>query len=307
MAKKKIALIGYFGRGNLGDDMMLKCYLARNTQSEFLILNFGNKVINPAMSNIVLDGSRLINFIKLFYYLIQISELRWIGGTCFSDNDGIGGYRYMKLALMMGKEISYHRIGINNIKQKRNIYKSKFLLKRAKTISVRDYQSKINLKKLVNNLDKDINVLPDYSVEYFENNRQKNSKNNQYDVLIAWRDLTSYNSNHQDLTEKLILYICKITDIKEKIAIITTDDTVDYEVSNKIFLELSQTGRNVHLRSGNLEEKLNLIKISKKIITARLHVAIVARFLGKSCEVYPYSEKIYYQGDIYKFNYMRLS
>ena len=101
-------LVGYLGKGNFGDEIILQQYLKENTDEKYIVYSYGLDYSNKNIVEVVKwKKSRLSNIFLFINRLLKCDEVEWIGGTCFSDEDGVGGFNYMIIALLALKKINY--------------------------------------------------------------------------------------------------------------------------------------------------------------------------------------------------------
>ncbi len=288
-------IVGYHGKKNFGDDIILLEYLNINKDECYKLYTYSNI---EAPSNIVKQylwtDYKLLNIIKFIYVLTKVDEVVWVGGTCFSDQDGIGGYNYMNLAVKLGVPISYHYIGINQINDKYNKIKARKLLDSAQSLILRDKESFINLSKLVKCATDKVKIKSDLGSRYLKKLELISNTHRDDQLLVSWRDLSRY-SNGKSVTDVLVRFIICNSFKFNRVIIIDADDVVDAEISKDIYNKLLGNVKVFYETRLNLDEKINLIKSSKWVITSRLHIAIAAYELGCQTSVYTYSDKIKYQ------------
>ncbi|RKN09917.1 polysaccharide pyruvyl transferase family protein, partial [Aquimarina sp. AD1] len=152
MRNRKITIVGYLGYDNLGDDLMLDC-LIENIQKSYPKLEID--VLTKETENIksIVKKHKNINIyffknnnklgnLKLYLKSILGSKLTiWSGGTCFSDEDGVGNFLYFFINMLLLRKFAYVGIGIGNLTNKNSIFKSKLLLNRMAFASFRDKKS----------------------------------------------------------------------------------------------------------------------------------------------------------------------
>lgn len=293
-------IIGYHGKGNFGDDLILKEYLALNKNETFLLFSYGEKLVFDNVLDVVFwTKSKYKNIFIFITALIKCKQVIWVGGTCFSEEDGIGGFNYMMLAVALAKNISYEYIGINKLKTRKSRFKAKLLLTKSKDVICRDSHSIQNYNEIIG---KQHQVKPaklefDLGDAYLMKIRDDyKSKSTQGHLLIAWRDLTNYPKFTESIYQSLILSIKSIMHEYKSILIIDTDDSLDSTHSTKMFLDLKQADYDViHLKELDIAGKLDAIATASLIITSRLHIAVAGSVFGIPTVAYNYSSKMEYQ------------
>ena len=150
---KRILLFGYYGRSNIGDDIMLK------NLTENLINKKAKKIVVLVDKSFDLEESfsdRVIflkglknNFLSFLYYLIRFEYFIWGGGTCFFDNPSVSGLKELRYFTLIRKKINNKRknffigIGIERISKNRDIIIK--ILQNTDGIVLRDEKSYENL------------------------------------------------------------------------------------------------------------------------------------------------------------------
>ena len=81
MVKKEV-LFGWFGKSNLGDDIMLNVYV-KNSHKKLLLVTF-SYYYNLDCEQVVVK-SRLGYLLNIFYYAIKYNNICFIGGSVFRD------------------------------------------------------------------------------------------------------------------------------------------------------------------------------------------------------------------------------
>ena len=298
MKSNRILLIGYHGAGNLGDELILKQFLEENNIDRFYIISYG-KVYN--YSNVIdtlhwKKGNKILNFILFLSVLLKVEKVYWIGGTCFTDQDGDGGFKFMLLTKLIGKSIHYVNIGINNLHVFKRLLKTRIILSLADSVTVRDLNSydlaikysfsPLKYKKISSSLETDLGEK--------HLNKFLGIVSNENTLLIAWRTLDKYFHNHKKITLDLIKFINDVASFYSKVVVINTDDYKDLPVSNYIYNKLSHLNNIIYIPNLSTNTKINYMLSSNMIITSRLHVGIAGSLFKKNTFVFNYSDKINY-------------
>lgn len=307
MKNKAKLLLGYYGAGNFGDELILKQYLKKNKHERYIVFSYGydytqNNVIKTYHWK---QGDKLSNFKNFLSAIKKVDEVLWVGGTCFTDEDGDGAFKFMLIAKLFLKKLKYINIGINELKERNRKIKTKIILTLANYISVRDQQSyelaKYYKFNFINKYNLNSDIEQDLGEQYLEN--IKCSESNEKNLLIAWRVLTNYVDDETELINSLVKYIIKVKDKFDNIYIINTDSTKDKKTSEKIYQNLSQLKNINYLPELSTDEKINYVCKSSFIITARLHIGVMGSLLNKNTYVYNYSNKIEYYFNNHKNTY----
>lgn len=291
-------LLGYYGAGNFGDEAILKEYLIRNPGESFIIFSYGHLY---AGKNVYQTykweyNRRIANVFNFLSALIEVDEVRWVGGTCFTDEDGDGAFKYMLLAKLFLRKIKYVNIGINKLHRTSKIVRTRVILSIADYISLRDNQSYRLAASYILPLSRttaiDRNVERDLGECYLE--KFQSIATDEKNLCIAWRTLEKYQWDETKLVKSLVAYIEDLSENFSNVYIIDADPLRDAETSRSIFESLSHLKNVVYLDRLSLDERIRLISKCCRIITARLHIAIFAKILKKRVDVFAYSDKIKY-------------
>ncbi|MDU2155648.1 hypothetical protein [Clostridium sp.] len=107
----KLLITGFFGKNNLGDDLMLEffCKNISKNNDVTLLLIYGDEIKFQLPDSVKIKRLPKISkgkslWIK-YFHSIYYDKLYWIGGTCFTENAGDGLYKYMKIFKKKKKEL----------------------------------------------------------------------------------------------------------------------------------------------------------------------------------------------------------
>ncbi|MGM7721723.1 polysaccharide pyruvyl transferase family protein [Metabacillus sp. Hm71] len=298
--------LGYYGMLNLGDDLMLKTLLETGTNEKRTVIQFKDNPLPGQDKNIKFltwpDGK----FTKITFALrliLQSKEVIFGGGTCFTDEDGDGFFKYMVMAKLLGKKVKYKAIGIGNLKRKSRIFKTKILLSIADEITVRDEQSFNRAKKFTKD-KKRIVKEDDLAIKSIGNIiKQEKFTVNRKDPYLAlgWRDLKRYDCKEWNDPNYVVDYILKLAKEKglKKIVMFDVDSYFDADINQTLYdLLVEKTDLDVvYNKSTDIIEKMKVICESNFVFTSRLHVAVIAEEANLPCEALNYSPKIQYYVD----------
>lgn len=322
---KKIIVVGYYGYDNLGDDLMLWCFLKEmstklpdveisllskpSSNLDKICENFENVTLKPFKIN-----SKLYN-IRVFLKAILSHDLTiWGGGTCFSEEDGIGNYRYFLLNTLLNKPYAYLGIGIGNLKRTKSLKKTKFLLERAEFVTFRDEQSFNFSKRICHRGDFYLTADLAYINTGDIDAPIKKPKVDKGYILVSLRELSKFfpidviNERHKALQDFLIGLIVK-EEIKQ-IIFLPIDTEKDLMV-NKTFMNglTIAIDDEVELRlieENDLHIKMDYVLNADLNITERLHSMVISEFNNVPCVSLSYSPKIdrFYNLDLGEDNYV---
>ena len=322
---KKIIVVGYYGYDNLGDDLMLWRFLKEmstklpdveisllskpSSNLDKICENFENVTLKPFKIN-----SKLYN-IRVFLKAILSHDLTiWGGGTCFSEEDGIGNYRYFLLNTLLNKPYAYLGIGIGNLKRTKSLKKTKFLLERAEFVTFRDEQSFNFSKRICHRGDFYLTADLAYINTGDIDAPIKKPKVDKGYILVSLRELSKFfpidviNERHKALQDFLIGLIVK-EEIKQ-IIFLPIDTEKDLMV-NKTFMNglTIAIDDEVELRlieENDLHIKMDYVLNADLNITERLHSMVISEFNNVPCVSLSYSPKIdrFYNLDLGEDNYV---
>lgn len=307
MVKGRILIVGYYGYDNLGDDLMLLSLLneikeklpkleiiilARESQNLVnLIETYDNVEIEYFKSN-----SKAFNFYLYIKTIFTVDLTIWGGGTCFSDQDGVGNFKFFIFNLLTRRKFSYLGVGIGELKNSKARLITKILLRASEFTSFRDKKSLDIANELTSDsnhftLSSDLTYLLDFSLH------KPNTKNKNY-ILISLRDLTNFYSL-DEINERhrvLLTFIKHIENIDEyDIVVMPIDSIKDLDVNKGLYSVLKgefSTSKISYFDNRDMDKKLEVILNSSLNITERLHSIIISVLNNVNCIPLSYSPKI---------------
>lgn len=313
----KILITGYFGAGNFGDDMMLAAFCKEmndiNSNHDIHLLKMFERDINVEIDKSIVEiplyklssgrGTRIKRrMIKPIYKKIikNYDMFIWVGGTCFTDEDGDGFYDYMKIAKEYNKKIGYVGVGVGKLTKLDRINKAEYLIRNCDFISLRDKKSYEYVKTIRGNTS---NVFLTEDLAYLFVNSlgvKNNIKNKSKKVVVSWRNLTNYKSESEEciLIKKLVKYLHNLSNkgIYEEIIVLPLDDRKDCHKNKLIYESLKEkVGANIKCSyKENLSpiEKIKVILDAELNISGRLHGIFVSELVNKKTIGISYSIKI---------------
>ncbi len=303
----EITILGYYGMDNFGDDLMLKSIIEDFSLKKLKInilayreISWLNSDEYPHVKVMVWPDGKL-GKLKFFRKVTKNSSIiAWGGGTCFTDEDGDGYFKYMVYSKLIGKKVVYLGVGIGNLNRYARKLKTIILINISNALAFREKES-LN-KALDYYYLKNINKL--YLVEDPANRvlnqmSQHLEQNTQNALVVAWRDLSKYSKTTIGNSFSEVIECCNTLCEEynlDKVIIMDTDSVIDPEVSLKLvsLLEKNLNIKIVYDNATSYESKMYILNSSKVILTSRLHIAVAAKYLGKQCFVYNYSPKIKY-------------
>jgi len=312
---KRIAIIGYYGVGNLGDDLALY-YLVKNIfriVPEAEINIFYNKNGNAEYYKTLFSKGKNIKFykknaIKTFYKIIKnCSMLIFGGGTCFHEGGSGALYKFL-LAKLLGVKTLYLGVGIGKLLSLKAKLKSAISMYLADFVAFRDPNSLNVALSLIPFKKQNFSLTADLVYlgidEYLKINPSKYKKSIKT-LLVSWRDFgfwevpSEYNQTLLKSLYNNIFNLCKSYKI-ERINCLSICD-LDDNINKKIVSDLMQflpSSIEINLVFRNcIFEKLIEIAKADFFVSARLHGLFLGRILGIPTIGFNYSPKIKFFAD----------
>lgn len=295
----KILITGFFGKNNLGDDLMLEFFCKNISKSNdvTLLLIYGDEINFELHSSIKIKKLPKISkgkslWIK-YFYSINYDKIYWIGGTCFTENAGDGLYKYMKIFKKRKKSYGYIGVGIGDIKSKIKIQRTKELLQNAELVTFRDKTSYDYANSICEN--KRFFLCDD--LVYLSLGNLKRIDCTIKSIVISWRNIEKYiGSNKQDeCIEILIEFIKKISGNFDNIIIMPVGDSVDININNEIYTKLLKEIVNInieYLDNIDNDKRIKLILSSELYICGRLHGIFISECNNINTIAIGYDNKI---------------
>lgn len=297
----KISIIGYYG-ANFGDLLMLNVLL-KSFDKKYDVINiftYGDvdiltKVLkgNPHFAKYRLISLVKADAVSQFRQHVKGStSINWGGGTCFMDEGGTGGLKYMMLAKMLGVKVNYIGIGIDkHTKQTTKMYirlanliATKMLFRDEESKTVADQFSFFSGKNL---------LMPDLAYNYDKKAKQPTDANGH--VLFCMRNLDGYTKpGAENVNESLVdltIQLCKDQHLTKVVNLIC-----DYEID----LKDSHVARDIFVANGievdevfgyELQSTIEKIANAAFVVSVRLHPAVLANCLNVPYAILNYSDK----------------
>ena len=278
----KYVVSGYIGFDNFGDEAIAKI-LSQKLKSE------GAEKITIISSNPEKTSDNLgvcsCGMLKFLPSIIESDVLISGGGSLLQDATSFKSLVYylavIYSALIFGKKVEIFAQGIGPIKSKLGQFLTKFALKRALKITVRDEKSQELLKswKIGSELVKD----PVLELEL----PQKNSRG------TVGIQLRNYKGVDDSFLQKLADEVCKRFADK-KIIILPLQKSIDTEVSEKFAQILREKGINniSILEKTSLTDVIDAISDLEYLIAMRFHANIVGIKAGVKTLAINYDPKV---------------
>ena len=304
---KKITIVGYYGYDNLGDDLMLDCLLESICENRPLLKVdvFAKESDNlkaickkyKSVNYVLFKERDKFHNIRTYLRSIFFSSITiWGGGTCFSDEDGIGNYKYFFLNYLFRKKFAYVGIGVGNLNKKESISKTRFLLKKMAFASFRDKRSYDLAKSFTNN--QHIYLTGDLSFLFTVKPKKSVLKKQANYILIGLRDLSSYYSQEiiRDRHKIIGKFIREEATSKKLKVIFSPIDSIKDKSVNELFakkMQKEEPSISVELKeSGDYQDKIELIANAQLNVSERLHSIVLSKLMNVNCLALSYSPKI---------------
>lgn len=293
----QISIIGYYG-GNFGDLLMLDS-LIQELKPVYEVINiftYGDSAILEGVLvkekvNIysLKKGLSILDFVRL---IKNSRSIIWGGGTCFMDEGGTGGVKYMALARLVGVKVFYLGIGVDNFQKLR----TRLYIKLATLISsgfyLRDEISYKSVKELSSINSGNIHLAADLAFMHSSHNISNNS--DRY-IVFCCRDLKDYkNQNNSEINLRLAGLAL---DIARNLGVHKIYNLIcDYDVDKEQALICQSFFLNNGLECIKIDGKefysaVDILKGSTFTITSRLHPAVVSHNFRVPYSLYNYSNK----------------
>lgn len=153
--KKRVLLLGYYGQGNYGDELMLDAILNELSDFDVTVGKTGTQVGVEYKHGLVGDdvvvwagfGGSYLRFFSFISSLLRSDYVIFGGGTLFFDNvtkgyrNLYGVLRVSLLSVLLRKKYSFYGIGVGELFSDRGKAITKFILKNADFVCFRDNKS----------------------------------------------------------------------------------------------------------------------------------------------------------------------
>ena len=278
----KYVVSGYIGFDNFGDEA-IQSVLTKKLKSE------GAEKITLISSNPVktaklygVDSCKMLRFLPA---IIKSDILISGGGSLLQDVTSLKSLIYylavIYSALIFGKKVQIYAQGIGPIKSKLGQILTKFALKKAEKITVRDIKSQELLQNwgIKSELIKD----PVFEIELPH-------KYNKGTVGIQLRNFAGVN---EEFLDKLADKICNLFSNK-KIVILSLQDSFDLSVCNKFEEKLKNKGitQTKVLKELSVNDVINVISDLEYLIAMRFHANVIGIKAGVKTLAVNYDPKV---------------
>jgi polysaccharide pyruvyl transferase WcaK-like protein len=321
----RITITGYYGTGNLGDDMMLRGLLRSlsrvNLKSRIRVFSFNNyesiEIANFEEVEIIkLPGTRTYRSLSgALKTLWSTDILLYGGGTVFTDSSGDGSFKLFILAKLLGCKIGYIGVGLGSLTKTSRILKTRILLRLSYLVVFRERTSFDHAVKIAGKR-KEFLVRPDlWYLDYCERmddllkkSRQNNS------IVICLRPIDQYVNNgehskvvYKNIYDNLVRLI--ISEQYSHIELVTIDNVKDRNITSEFQEYLSDKGISAIVYCElKVNEKLEKLASARFVFSMRLHSSYTAYYCNVPFHSVAYSTKLnIFHDHVNNSNYTQLS
>jgi polysaccharide pyruvyl transferase WcaK-like protein len=291
---------------------MLKSLVENLEKSSINVLTYGNRAHLLGQSFIKKRSIEVIEIntaskIEIIKTIKKSDAIIWGGGTCFMDEGGTGGIKYMLIAKLLGCKVYYAGIGadshnrpstkicmlvatiISNSIYARDHDSIKALTKinpfaAKKIIKIHDLAYASNIATSSDNKDKDIDIDIDIDID----------KDKDKYIVFCPRNLVHYKNLPSDSSRKLLEVAKRVAEELglRKIIVLNADPVVDQTVSEQAANYFQSVGfANEIVNGDDLEKCSYSIQNCEFLLTIRLHPAVIALENSIPFAIFNYSEK----------------
>lgn len=309
---KKIVIRGYYGRDNLGDELMKEIFIESlgesaelqimNSDPQGLYKSFG---IDTPEELVTGKTPSFINIIRRFITILKADLFVFGGGTILTDKHGFFHLAenavYFLFRRAIGKKNLLISVGATEFKSKIGKTLSKLLISCSQEALIRDDDSYKLLKKLTRNSKKlicssDMVLLTPNHLSFLSN-----IERNTVGVCAMPYNWATFHKNGNDLAllKKLaeqIVLIGKQTGLKFLIIPIQYGDncTTDYEYSKQLYDILKNKVDVQFCKCKSIKQKIDVIGQCEYLISMRLHALMISALAGGKVFAVNHNEKIDY-------------
>ena len=314
---REIILLGYYGAGNLGDDLMLRGLVAALLKADpIVIINIVSYYKRPLpvpespRVRVVRATSLVTKLARLIPLFIRCRLAFFGGGTPFTDSEGDGSYKFFRLAHLLGCRFGYIGVGIGRLNCPKRHKRAVWLLNRCDLATFRDPTSLRRAIELVGgndvgrmHLTEDLCYL-DLSAHLLPRRVTRDATATSQRVLVSWRELCGEVgvSRDAELAMRFTQALRRIAETRSlaSVTLLPLDPTVDLHAHQRLAVLLKEALPGVEIRSvteASLDRVLEIISSADIYMSVRLHGAFIGKVLGVPTISFGYSPKIRYYFD----------
>lgn len=314
---KEIILLGYYGAGNFGDDMMLRGLLAEllslDSQIRINVVSYYDKPIplfDLSRVQIVRVESFVAKLVQLVPLFCKSSFAIFGGGTPFTDTEGDGSYKFFRLARLLGCRFGYLGIGIGSMENQVRRRRAGWLLRECDFAVFRDPESMSRARELLNqenntyfSLGEDLSYLDINTNHVFQKKVSVDIRNTR-NLVVSWRQIVFAEADicPEELMESFALALCSLINQLNivSVTLLPLDLSKDMDVHRRLLSNILQKVSLDDLsidQSVTLNARRSVIQNADMYISVRLHGVLMGKCLGVPTVGINYSPKVRYYFD----------
>nr|WP_321278093.1 polysaccharide pyruvyl transferase family protein [uncultured Vibrio sp.] len=288
--RMKICLVGYFGYGNFGDDLMLKIisdYFISKGNIDLVILTKRRlDFIDRVVTQIETEGNT--TFKDYLRYFDKQDYVVWCGGTCFyTSNDNIRGVlgvlKRVIASRVSGAKFNFIGIGVEQPTKAlyEVVYKTTFKL--VNFVGIRDTNSKIVTNSML--VDTQLNCDIAYLLE------EEVGKNIGTESYITFSPAGySESVENIDRIAQFLIEICQY--YKVKLRLLSLHDGIDEQFNESLILKVYQDIDVTHSKAYTIQDRLKILGSARFNLGMRLHSVILSDVLNVPVYSISYQDKV---------------
>lgn len=304
--RNKLLLVGYYGKGNFGDQLMLYGLLKNLQDCELVVLAYDEiPFVYPDVKYEIIynKGRNIFYRITLICELIKelkgIDIVLWGGGTCFYDNV-VGGWhlffgvlKMYALAKLLRKKVGFVGIGIGDIVCSHNLTIARYLIKKSNIMTCRDVNSYNFAKKYNTNVHfvEDLAFLQHVNIS-------KVTRGGKKKVVFCGMSCSKIKKcNDRDIIHDIVRVLDNLIENDYKIEMLPMH--IGKEADDAIFhlkiIERMRYGKLVIKRQIGLDQiaqTMNTMESADIVVSMRLHGLVAGRLAKKPIIAIGDSKKI---------------
>ena len=309
---KKIIIRGYYGRDNLGDELMKEIFIESlgesaklqimNSDPQGLYKKFDLKTPNELVTGKTPSAK---NIIRRFITIMKADLFVFGGGTILTDKHGYFHLAenavYFLFRKVLGKKNLLVSVGATEFKSRIGKILSKLLINSSQEALIRDDDSYALLKRLTHNSSKVIHSSDMVLLTPEHITIPSNIESRTIGVCAMPYNWATFHKNGNDkellkqLAEQIVL-IGKQTGCKFLIIPIQYGDNcvTDYEYSKRLYAIIKDKVDVHFCDCKSIEEKISEIGRCEYLISMRLHALMISALVGGKVFAVNHNEKISY-------------
>ena len=306
---KTILLFGYYGKSNIGDDIMLinlvELLVNKKAKKIIVLVDKSFNMEEDFDSRIIFLKGLKSNAFTFLFQLLTVNYFIWGGGTCFFDNPSIRGLKELFYFTKLRKIFSAKKknyfigIGVEKVVTRKEIINK--ILNNTDGVILRDKKSKQNFLELNDSYETNMDFLEVFDDMVFMESTKKMLDeipvNEGFKNYITFSGHYKY-ENNDEVIKHTALELIKVMDVLQVKQVIFLpakyDENGDTEFHLKVKKEVLSM-RDYVLDVPEIikiKDYITLLKSSHKHIGMRLHSLVLADLLILPNIALSYQEKI---------------